>query len=114
MLQESASKENDPHAHCHSGDRASHEGATSHPDSAKSSLPQRRNSDDSPACVSHLYASALIPRVACAHVTWQAQALAFESPQVAIAWAANQSSGDAKATPHRPPPDLAMLSILRV
>lgn len=114
LLQENASKENDPHAHCRSGDKASRERAASHHDSAKSNIPQRRSSEDSPACVSHLYASALIPRAACAQVTWQAQALVFESPRVAPAWAAKHSDGDARGTPHRPPPDLTMLSILRV
>ncbi|MFP5263326.1 MAG: hypothetical protein ACLGJB_15600 [Blastocatellia bacterium] len=114
MLQESASKENNPHAHCHSDDKVSHERASSHHDSTRSSPPQRRDSDDSPACVSHLYAGALVPRVTCAEASWHAEALTFESPLVALARAADQPADDALATPHRPPPDLAMLSILRI
>lgn len=113
LLQESASKNNDPHAHCHSRDKAGSKTASKQHDIAKSSLPQRHEGDGSPACASHLYASALIPRVGVVQVVSHAQALISEAPQIALAWIPNLSAETVKVASFRPP-DLAMLSVLPI
>jgi hypothetical protein len=114
LLQEIAPKDNDPHAHCHSRGEEGSERADKLHGPARSDVPQRQNGDDSPECASHLYASALIPRAACGQVTWDAHAVIFESPQIAPARIPNQSADSAKLASFRSPPDLAMLSVLRV
>jgi hypothetical protein len=114
LLQESAPVSNDPHAHCHSRDEAGSKSASEQHDSAGSNSHRKQNSDDSPACASHLYANALIPRIACGQVVWHAQAVIYETPQIAFVSTLNLTGETAKPATFKSPPTLAMLSMLRI
>ena len=114
LHQESANVNNDPHANCHSRDEAGSMPARNQHGAAGSNSHQKQNSDDSPGCASHLYANALIPRTAGGQVMCQAQAVIPETPQIAFVAIPNLSGNTAKPASFRSPPNLAMLSRLRI
>ena len=114
LRQESASENNDPHAHCHSRDDAGSKLAAKQHIFSTSNLPQKQNSENLPSCASELYASALIPRVSGGHVIWHAQAIIAEGPQTALDWLPNLSADTAGVMPFKSPPTLAMLSVFRI
>jgi hypothetical protein len=114
LLQESASASSDPHANCHSRDKAGSESASKQLDSVRPASHQKQSSDDLPACASHFYANALIPRLAGGQVVWHAQAVISAPPQIAFVTIPNLSGYTAKPASFRSPPNLALLSILRI